>query len=170
MTWFQSLNGLLVILLTPLLLALWRRRLAQSATAARMAMGAAITGLAFLLAAGLSLVAEATGEATEWPWIALFFVLITTGELYILPVGLGLFGRLAPRRIGATIMSFWFAAISAGSLLSGVLGTYWSVLGAPAFFAMIAAVAGAASLLCVLLIPWVRRVEERCEAAQGAAG
>ena len=168
MTWFQALNGLLVILLTPLLLALWRRRLAQSATAARMAMGAAITALAYLLAAGLSAVAASTGEATAWPWVVLFFILVTTGELYILPVGLGLFGRLAPRRIAATIMSVWFAAISAGSLLSGVLATYWSMLGAPTFFTMIAAVAGASALLCLLLIPWVSRVEAGCEAAEGS--
>lgn len=169
MTWFQALNGLLVILLTPLILALWRRRSAGSATAARMAIGAGTVCMAYLLASALALLAEQSGTATAWPWIVLFFVLITTGELYILPVGLGLFGRLAPRRIGATIISIWFAAISAGSLLSGLLGAYWTALGPPLFFAMIAAVAGTASLLCVLLIPWVRRVEERCEAAQGGA-
>src|SRR6201996_7309033 len=61
MTWFQSLNPLLVIAMTPALLAHWRRR-AQAGSAGssmrKMALGAVIVAGAYLL---LSVVASSTG-------------------------------------------------------------------------------------------------------------
>jgi amino acid/peptide transporter (Peptide:H+ symporter), bacterial len=160
MTWFQSLNGLLVILLTPLLLAWWHRRSRLASSGRRMAAGAGLVALAYLLAAALSFLAEAEQTAVAWPWILLFFFLITAGELHILPVGLGLFGRLAPRRIAASVMAIWFAAISAGSFLSGIIGAFWSSLPAGHFFLLTASVAGAAALLCLALSGWIARTEE----------
>lgn len=160
MTWFQSLNGLLVILMTPVLLAWWRHRSATISSGRRMAAGAGLVALAYLLAAAVSFVGEANNVAVTWPWIVLFFFLITAGELHILPVGLGLFGRLAPRRIAASVMAIWFAAISAGSFLSGIIGTFWSSLPAGYFFVLIASVSAAAALLCLVLSGWISRVEK----------
>lgn len=164
MTWFQSLNGLLVILMTPVLLAWWRHRSASIGSGRRMAAGAGLVALAYLLAAAVSFTAEANNAAVTWPWIVLFFFLITAGELHILPVGLGLFGRLAPRRVAASVMAIWFAAISAGSFLSGIIGTFWSSLSAGYFFLLIASVSAAAALLCLALSGWISRVEQENEA------
>lgn len=161
MTWFQSLNGLLVVLLTPLLLAWWNQRSAVVSSGRRMAAGAGLVALAYVLAAAISFAAEANQSAVAWPWIVLFFFLITAGELHILPVGLGLFGRLAPRRIAASVMAIWFAAISAGSFLSGIIGAFWSSLSPDHFFMLVASVSGAAALLCLALSGWIARVEEK---------
>ena len=46
--------------------------------------------------------------------LAYFFVL-TLGELYILPTGLGLFARLAPPKLGATTVAAWYLAIFAAA-------------------------------------------------------
>ncbi|WP_286771876.1 peptide MFS transporter [Sphingomonas sp. 66-10] len=57
MTWFQSLNPLLVMLLTPILLAVWRRRAAagyDAPPARRMALGALIVGGAYFLLAAVT--------------------------------------------------------------------------------------------------------------------
>jgi POT family proton-dependent oligopeptide transporter len=70
-------------------------------------------------------------------------------------VGLGLFGRLAPKGFDATAIAVWFFAGFAGNLLAGWLGTLWSDLSTPAFFVVIAAVAGFAA---VLLLPFERPV------------
>jgi proton-dependent oligopeptide transporter, POT family len=72
---------------------------------------------------------------------------MTAGELFILPVGLGLFGRLAPKGYEATAIATWFFAGFAGNLFAGGLGTLWSKLSQPAFFVVIAAVAGIAAVL-----------------------
>ena len=48
--------------------------------------------------------------AEGWVWLVAFFVVMTAGELYILPIGLGLFGRLAPNGFTATTIALWFLA------------------------------------------------------------
>jgi POT family proton-dependent oligopeptide transporter len=148
MTWFQSLNPLLVISMTPLLLMLWRRRAdagRESSPAMRMAIGALVVAAAYVLLAAVT--AASGGARVEWAWLVVFFVILTFGELYILPTGLGLFAKLAPPRLGATTVASWFLAIFSGSLLAGLVGTLWSKAGHPAFFLLLAALAVAAAAL-----------------------
>ena len=148
MSWFISLNPLFVILMTPPLLRWWRSRAEAGrpeAPARRMATGALIVAGAYLLLAAL---AQASGgERTGWPWFVLFFAILTFGELFILPTGLGLFARLAPPGLGATTVAAWFLATFTGSLLGGVVGTLWSAVGHAAFFVLLAAISAAAALL-----------------------
>ena len=141
MTWFISLNPLCVMLMTPVLLAWWRRR--ENAgfmplPTQRMATGALIVGASYLLLAALSW--NATGAGVHWQWLALFFIVLTFGELFILPTGLGLFARLAPRRLGATTVASWFLASFAGSLSAGLVGSLWTHMSHPAFFMLLAVI------------------------------
>jgi proton-dependent oligopeptide transporter, POT family len=139
MTWFQSLNPLLVISLTPALLFYWRTR-RQDPPVRRMATGAFILAGAYLLLAIVATLADLGGRA-HWLWLVLFFVVLTTGELYTLPTGLGLFARLAPRRFGATTVASWFLTIFSGGLLAGAVGSLWSRIGHGAFFCVLAGLA-----------------------------
>ena len=93
----------------------------------------------------------------HWLWLFAFFLVFTTGELFILPTGLALFGRLAPGALAATTMALWFSASFAGNLLAGGLGTFWTRLGATHFFMMTAAVAAFAALLLRLFDAPARR-------------
>ena len=146
MTWFQSLNPLLVIAMTPLLLMAWRHRAAsgrETSPARRMAIGALIVAAAYLLLAVLSAVG---GDApVSWLWLVAFFVVLTLGELYILPTGLGLFARLAPPRLGATTVASWFLATFSGSLLAGLVGMLFTRAGDAGFFLLLAALATSAA-------------------------
>ena len=164
MTWFQSLNPLLVMLLTPPLLEWWRRRAArghEQSPARRMATGAAIVGIAYLLLAALD--GSAAGHVVSWIWLVAFFVVFTAGELFILPTGLGLFARLAPPRLGATTVAAWFLAIFSGGLAAGMTGTLWSLIPHPAFFALLGGIAFTAAILLRLLDPIVRAVEHEAQ-------
>ena len=94
MTWFQSLDPLLVTAMTPPLLLLWQRRAAaghRSLATRRMAAGALIVAAAYVL---LAVVAAVAGDGkVGWGWLVLFFLIYTLGELFVLPTGLGLFAR-----------------------------------------------------------------------------
>ena len=141
MTWFISINPLCVMLITPMLLAWWRKREAAGITALptqRMATGALIVGAAYLLLAALS--ATAGNGGAHWTWFALFWVVLTLGELFILPTGLGLFARLAPARFGATTVASWFLATFAGNLSAGLVGTLWTRMSHAVFFVLLAAI------------------------------
>src|SRR3546814_7157226 len=119
-----SVNALFVVLLTPPLILLWRRRAVRGrafSALSRMAIGAAVVALAY---ASLALVATSVGDGmTSWIWLLLFLVILTFGELWILPVGLELFGRLAPPGSAATTIAAWFFAGFVGNLLAGLLGS-----------------------------------------------
>jgi proton-dependent oligopeptide transporter, POT family len=142
MTWFQSLNPLFVMLLTPPLLAYWRRHSHKDTRATlirRMALGALIVSASYLL---LSVVAAVSGTAAAgWTWLAMFFLVFTFGELFILPTGLGLFARLAPPHLGATTVASWFLVIFSGSLSAGLVGTLWSRFEPSGYFLMLAVIA-----------------------------
>jgi POT family proton-dependent oligopeptide transporter len=156
MTWFLSLNPLVVFLLTPFVVAHWTRRAARGidhSPLTKMAMGAFIMAASYLLLAAVS----AQGGGAAWQWVAIFFVVMTTGELYILPVGLSLFGRLAPRNRTATTIAAWFLASSVGNLLAGAVGSLWSSLTPAVFFTLIAAIACFAGLMLKMLDRPARR-------------
>jgi len=148
MTWFQALNPLLVIAMTPLLLMAWRRRAEagrETSPAIRMAIGSLVVAAAYVLLAILTSVAG--DSRVGWGWLVAFFVVLTFGELYILPTGLGLFAKLAPPRLGATTVASWFLAVFSGSLLAGLVGTLWSTTSHPVFFLLLAALALLAAAL-----------------------
>jgi POT family proton-dependent oligopeptide transporter len=152
MTWFQSLNPLFVMLMTPPLLAYWRRRAdagVSQAPALRMALGALILSGAYLLLAGLIWLGD--GAPTAWPWLVLFFAAFTAGELFILPTGLGLFARLAPAGRSTTTVGAWFLIIFSGSLSAGAVGSLWSRFDHGVFFALLAALAALSALMLRLL-------------------
>jgi proton-dependent oligopeptide transporter, POT family len=162
-TWFQSLNPLMVLLLTPLFVAWWTsqaRSGREPSSAAKMTAGAAVVGLSYLMVAGVSAWAQQRGVLMGWPWLVLFMTVMTAGELFILPIGLGLFGRLAPEGLGATTIAVWFSAGVLGNLLAGWIGTLWTPLGPVKFFAVVGGVALVSALGLAVLIPRVRRMEQ----------
>ena len=160
MTWFQSLNPLFVIVLTPMLLAHWRRRAAAGESGSsmrKMALGALIVGAAYLL---LAAVAFGAGEGrASWLWLAAFSAIFTLGELYILPTGLGLFARLAPAGYGATTVAAWYCALATGNLSAGVVGTLWAGRSHAQFFAILTAISAFAAAMLFALDRAARRIE-----------
>lgn len=161
-TWFQALNPLLVFILTPLLLLVWRRTARpdrEFAPLRRMAGGAFIVAASYLLLAAVSEVSALTDMPAHWIWLVLFFVVYTTGELLVLPTGLALFGQLGPGTLAATTIALWFSASFAGNLFAGALGTLWSRFdNNTLFFVVIAAVAALAATLLLLIDRPARRV------------
>jgi POT family proton-dependent oligopeptide transporter len=152
MTWFQSLNPLLVILLTPMLLTRWRRRAAagrEPRPVQKMATGAGIVAVAYALLAAAAFSSQ-PGRAA-WLWLVLFFVVFTLGELYILPTGLGLFARLAPPKYGATTVAAWFLAIFTGSLAAGAIGALWGAMSHGRYFLLLSGIAALAGLILLAL-------------------
>jgi proton-dependent oligopeptide transporter, POT family len=160
MTWFQSLNPLLVFLMTPFLLVRWRRQAAAGrgqSSMRKMATGALLVTVAYLL---LAIAAHEAGAGrASWLWLVVFFVIFTLGELHILPTGLGLFARLAPVRFGATTVAAWFLAIFSGSLTAGAVGALWSSTTHAHFFVLLAVIAALAAALLLALDRTTQRIE-----------
>jgi POT family proton-dependent oligopeptide transporter len=122
-----------------------------------MAIGALIVACSYAVLAAAALLFP-TGAS--WVWVAAYFFVLTLGELYILPTGLGLFARLAPPKLGATTVAAWYLAIFTGSLTAGVIGSWYSSLQPQFFFLVLTGVASLAAVMLLLLDRRARAVEE----------
>jgi POT family proton-dependent oligopeptide transporter len=170
MTWFQSLNPLFVVVMTPPLLAWWKRRAAAgqvTSSMRKMATGALIVAGSYLLLALAD--AQSGGERANWMWLAGYFVVLTFGELFILPTGLGLFARLAPPSLGATMVAAWFFAICTGNQAAGFVGRFWSHMTHTHYFMLLAGIASLSAVVLLALDRATRKIED-ARAAEIAAG
>jgi POT family proton-dependent oligopeptide transporter len=151
-TWFQAFNPFMIFAFTPFVIALWARQAARGrepSTLVKMALGCFGCGLSYLI---LALAAwYAGGGKASWLWLFVYFVVITTGELYISPIGLSLVSKVAPVRYISMLMGAWLATSFTGNFIAGWLGSFWSSMGKIDFFLMIAAVASAAGLVILVL-------------------
>jgi POT family proton-dependent oligopeptide transporter len=159
---FFSLNPLLVMVLTPLLLARWRRQAERGRELSvmhKMAVGALLVAVAYLLVAAVE--AATGGARAHWAWLLTYFFIFTLGELYILPNGLGIFARLAPPKLGASTVAAWYLAIFSGSLAAGQVGRLWSRVTHVSFFLILAAIAVLSAVLLFFLDAPTRRIVAR---------
>jgi POT family proton-dependent oligopeptide transporter len=162
-TWFQAFNPFMIFAFTPLVIALWRwqaRRGSEPATVAKMAFGCFCAALANLILAGAALYLSGAAKAS-WLWLFCYFVLLTTGELYLSPVGLSLVSKLAPAPLLSMMMGVWLATSFTGGFLAGWLGSLWSGMDKADFFLMIATIAAAAGAAIWVLNWRLRRIFER---------
>jgi len=121
---FQSINPIYIILLAPVFAALWQwlgRRGKEPSAPAKFGLALAQMGLANLV---LVWGAEAYGIAAMTPviFVFLYYLLATTGELCLSPVGLSAMNRLAPSYLASLIMGAWFYMTAVGNFVAGKIG------------------------------------------------
>ncbi|HET7084469.1 MAG TPA: peptide MFS transporter [Rhizomicrobium sp.] len=148
-TWFQSFNPLMIFSFTPFLIALWTAQAKKGRepnSMTKMVYGS------FLQTASCLVLAFAAwycgGAKASWLWLALYSALVTLGELYLSPISLSLYSKVAPLKIASLMMAVNFLPnFLGGGLLQGYLGTYWTTMSKPAFFVMLAGVSTIAGLI-----------------------
>ena len=121
---FQSINPIYIILLGPVFAGLWQflaKRGWEPNTYAKMGLGIIQMGLAFVV---LVLGANAAGNAlVPVLFIFLFYLLSTTGELCLSPVGLSAINRLSVRHMASLMMAAFFFGTAGGNYVAGFMGT-----------------------------------------------
>jgi len=146
-TWFQSINPLMRFAFTPFVIALWRWqavRGTEPSTPHKMVIGCGCMVAANLIMALAAVLAGPAGKAS-WYWLFWYFAVLTVGELYLAPISLSLYSKASPPQLVSTLMAAGFIPnFLGGGFLQGWLGAFWSAMGKPEFFLMIAAIAAAA--------------------------
>jgi proton-dependent oligopeptide transporter, POT family len=146
-TWFQSLNPIMIVAFTPLVVALWSHQAktgSEPSTVNKMALGCLGVALANLIMMIAALGARPT-NSVSLAWLLAYFIVMTIGELYLSPTSLSLVSKVAPAPFLSMLMGLWLATSFVGNLLSGWLGSFWSSMDKAHFFLMIAAIAVTAS-------------------------
>lgn len=121
---FQSINPIYIVLLGPVFAGLWtwlgKRGLEPSAPA-KFGLALVQIGLSFLV---FVWGAQGAGAAALTPVIFVFliYLLQTTGELCLSPVGLSAMTRLSPVHLASFIMGAWFYMTAVGQFAAGKIG------------------------------------------------
>ncbi|HUI93345.1 MAG TPA: peptide MFS transporter [Chitinivibrionales bacterium] len=111
---FQGVNPLFIILLAPLFAAVWKKLadIARPLSApAQFGLGLLQLGAGFLVLVAGARLAGPAGLAPLWS-LVLAYLLHTTGELCLSPIGLSLVTKLSPKSIAAFVMGIWFLSSS----------------------------------------------------------
>jgi POT family proton-dependent oligopeptide transporter len=157
--WLQSLDGLAPLLFIPVMLSLWRwqaRRGNEPDDFTKIALGCFIFGLGTLWLSATQLVAGSDGRAPLL-WAVMFHIVSNIGWIYFSPTVTGLYSRLAPKSINATMVGVAYLAVFLGSVVSGRLGGLYESLSPAAFWAMHAAIVAAGGAGVFLLGIFARR-------------
>ena len=120
---FQSLNPLFIIMFAPMFAWLWVKlgqRGLEPSTPLKFGLGIFQVGLGFaVLIFGASLAGPDGKVAVVW--LALMYLLHTTGELCLSPVGLAMVTRLSVAQVGGMMMGVWFLSSAFAAYVAGAI-------------------------------------------------
>ncbi|MBI2517147.1 MAG: peptide MFS transporter [Opitutae bacterium] len=158
--WFQSVNSIWVISLSPLFAWLWvKLGDRQPSSPMKFTIGLFFLALSFLL---MIPAARLTAEGKVSPlWLVGLFFLQTVGELCLSPVGLSTLTKLAPANLVGLVMGVWFLAAALGNKLAGVLAGEFTATDAGAlagFFQVQSIWVGVAFAALLAITPWVKKL------------
>ena len=157
-SWFQSVNPFFIVLLGPVFTLLWTflgNKDREPNSIIKMGMGMILLGVGFFLMIGAAL--ERGGDNTDTAvkanlmWLVGTYLIHTTGELCLSPVGLSLVTKLAPLRLGSLMMGVWFLSSFVANFLSGYLVQFFGKFGAMSIFGIIAGIVIFLGLVVVML-------------------
>jgi POT family proton-dependent oligopeptide transporter len=126
---FQAANPIYILIFGLLFSALWGflgARGLEPSTPVKFALGLLQLGLAFGAVWYGARLADGRGMVAM-SWLLLAYLLQTTGELCLSPVGLAMVTRLSPARIVSTIMGAWFLATAFSNYLAGRIASFTGV-------------------------------------------
>lgn len=120
-SWPQNFNPVFIVALAPLLAGLWLKlsmRGKDLSIPTKFALGLAQLGLGFFtLSIGCTYFAD--GGIVPLAFIVFLYLLNTTGELFLSPIGLSMVTKLAPAHATGMVMGAWFLSISAANFVAG---------------------------------------------------
>ncbi|XQW85932.1 peptide MFS transporter [Thalassotalea piscium] len=121
--WFQSLNSMFIVLLSPFFAALWinlGKRLVSPSYGIKCAVGLIIMASGFIV---MYFAAQwaASGMQVAPYWLVATYFLHTVGELCLSPVALSAISKLSPRRFAGQMMGVFVLTYSIGNIIAGLL-------------------------------------------------
>ncbi|OJG87250.1 amino acid/peptide transporter (Peptide:H+ symporter) [Enterococcus silesiacus] len=149
-SWFQSLNPIFVVFLTPIFVTLWTklgRR--QPSTVVKFSLGLVFAGLSFMLLMLPGLL-YGTDVKVSPLWLFFSFFIMIVGEMCISPVGLSITTKLAPRAFESQTVAIWLLADAAGQAINAQIARFYTPQTEAAYFGIVGMVAVITGIILIL--------------------
>jgi POT family proton-dependent oligopeptide transporter len=160
-SWYQIAQAVFVLSLAPVFAWIWislGKRGRDPSAGTKFGLGLLQLGLSFLVMMVAARIVLHTGQRVLPMWLIVTYLLQTTGEMCLSPIGLSNVTKLAPARYSAQMMGTWFLGAAIGNLAAGLIG---GEIGAdltdmPAQFLRMALVGGVSGCIMLALARPVR--------------
>lgn len=146
--WLQSVNPLVIILVTPLLAILWTKWKKQPGAFVKMIFAMLLTGISYVVPA-LAFAAAGEGSMVNPLVLVIPIVLFSLAECFLSPVALSLTTELADKKYQSRVMSIYFMANTLGQGINSFCVRFFDEDNPSAFFYGYTV---AALLTCVLIL------------------
>jgi POT family proton-dependent oligopeptide transporter len=136
-TWLLSLDafaGAAMMVGAVAFWRLWARKRREPDEIVKMTIGAAIASLAPLILAIASAHEQATGQKISLVWALGFHFVNSIGFAMLLPMGLALFSRAAPRGLGGVMLALFYLQLLLANMAVGRLGGLLESMHASSFW------------------------------------
>jgi POT family proton-dependent oligopeptide transporter len=123
--WMLSVDAGISMVLMVGVIAFWRwwgKRWREPTELGKIIIGTAISACAPLVLALASLQVAATGHPVSLAWAVAFHVVNDLGFSNVLPVGLALYSRAAPKGLGGIMIAVYYLHLYMGNALIGKIG------------------------------------------------
>lgn len=168
-TWLVSLDAFVSAVTMVGVIAFWRwygKRWKEPDEITKIVIGVAISALGPLVLAGCAMVADSTHQPVPLFWAVGFHLLNDIGFANVLPVGLALYSRAAPKGLGGTMIAVYYVHLFMGNLLTGYLGGLLGTMPNSTFWLMHVALMGvAAAILLVAKLAFASSLAPHAEPA-----
>ncbi|MEK6642822.1 MAG: peptide MFS transporter [Planctomycetota bacterium] len=166
---FQSVNAIFIVLLAPVFSMLWAglgKKNLNPSSVIKFVLGLLQVGAGYIFLVWAAKQADSGGKAAVGLLLATYFI-HTMGELCVSPVGLSMITKMAPQRLGAFMMGFWFLTTSFGHVVAGKLASMQTEWGFGKLFYRLMIGSIIAGILLLLISSWVKKWE-RAKLAENA--
>jgi len=122
----NSINPFFIVVFAMIFSWLWTylaKRKRNPITPVKYGLGLAQLALGFFIFAWASQYVSPEG-LVPMAFLVFGYLFISTGELFLSPVGLSKITELSPKKMSGFMMGFWFLAASFGHYLAGIIATF----------------------------------------------
>ncbi len=156
-TWYNSVLGVVEVVLAPFVAALWvRMGRRQPHASHKIAYGVILGGLSFLV-----MVPATTGRTGDWKmaawWLVVSYVLLGLGDILLETTGMSATTKLAPAAFASQTMALWFLSLALANGIQAQTVKLFGEISNALYFGANGAVAVLAGIAVIAVGPWLRR-------------
>ena len=151
--WLQTVDAIFSTATMLMVIAFWRwweTRWTEPDELMKITLGIAISALAPLALAAASAIVASTHQKVGVGWAFLFETLNDIGFANVLPVGLALYTRAAPKRVLGLVVGIYYLHLFAGNYFTGWVAGWLDIMPAATFWLLHVAFMAASAVLLLL--------------------